>query len=269
MAGKEVAKKETGTEAALYDYGEFDGAGFEGQTKDDYAIPFIGVLQPMSPQLDELEDAKAGMVINTVTNDVYKGTDGVAFIPCLTQHVYVEWVPREQGGGIVGVHTLGSDLVRECKANQDFGKYVTPEGNDLIETFYVYGILVKEDGASEQVVIAFSSTKIKKYKQWMTKARTIQVPGPGGRRITPPLFAHRYRLKTVKEKNKKGEFWNWSVAFDGPDASACRLAPTDPLFQEAVGCASMVKSGEAKADYSSQATAGEGAAEDDGQDIPF
>lgn len=234
------------------DYGDYAGAGFENQDRSDYSIPFLSVLQGLSPELESIETAKPGHILNKVTQEVYPGKDGVAFVPCYTQHVYVEWVPRDAGGGIVGIHELTSPVVAEARANAKVGKFALANGSELIETFYVYGILVGDNGETTQAVVAFTSTKIKKYKAWMTKARTIQIRLPDGRRINPPLFAHKYRLKTVKEKNTKGEFYNWEVAFDGATAEECRLAPTSELFQEAAQCMELVKSGAAKADFSTE-----------------
>lgn len=236
---------------ATYDYGEHAGAGFENTSKDDFSIPFFNVLQATSPEIETIDVAKPGMIINSVTKDLFKGNEGIAFIPVLTQHVFVEWKPREQGGGFVAVHQLDSDYVVHAKETQEFGEYKTPNGNDLVETFYVYGLRVSEDGA-EQAVLAFTSTKIKKYKAWLTKARAIQIALPGGRRVTPPLFAHRYRVKTVKEKNNQGEFYNVEITFDGENAVACRLAPDSEYFQSALAVKTMVESGQAKAAYQTQ-----------------
>ena len=49
-------------------------AGREGADKDSYAIPFLLVLQPLSPQVvDKLvPGAEAGMLLNSVTNELYK-----------------------------------------------------------------------------------------------------------------------------------------------------------------------------------------------------
>lgn len=258
----EVAVKDTNTEVAEYGaYADYAGAGFENQTSDDYSIPFLQILQAISPQIQENDALRLGMILNTVTGEVFDGKVGVTFIPATTQHQFVEWIPRDAGGGFVAVHETTSDLVRACVAAQEFGTYTTPEGNDLIETFYVYGIMIDADGNASEAVIGFSSTKIKKYKGWMTKAKTIQIPLPDGRRIPAPLFAHRYRLKTVSEKNKKGQFFNWdAIVFDGENAQAARLLPSDPLFQAAVGIKRLLEEGKARAAYESQ-TPGTGADE--------
>lgn len=264
---KAVATQEKGGAVAIYDYSQFAGAGFENHTRDDYTIPFLGVLQSMSPQIETIAEAKPGMLINTVTNTVIDGKRGVAFVPAQTQHVFVEWKTRESGGGFVGLHNLDSDIVKKCRAEQQFGKLKLPNGNDLIETFYVYGVMITETSV-EQAVIAFTSTKIKAYKRWMSRAHTIQVALPDGRRVPAPLFAHRYRLTTVKEKNNKGEFYNFVIEFDGVDANACRLGPDNEVFQQAVAFRELVQQGAAKAAYETQSTGGSAGGEEDA-DIPF
>jgi hypothetical protein len=251
-----------------YDYSAYAGQGFESQTRDDYTVPFLGILQANSPLLQTKASAKAGMLVNTVTQDVFEGKDGIAFIPVDTQHVVVEWKPRNLGGGFVAMHQLSSELITKVKAEQEFGKYKTtkgdPNSNDLIETFYVYGIFVHPNGSSEQMLIAFTSTKIKTYKRWMTKARAIQLPLPDGRRINPPLFAHRYRITTQSEKNAKGSFFNFQIDFDGEDASKCRLATTDAHFQEAVSFFELLKEGKIKAAFDTQEKS-----DGEEEDIPF
>lgn len=265
MAKNEVATKNQNTAMAEYGaYEDYAGAGFENQTSDDYSIPFLHILQALSPQLEDNDTLRQGMILNTVTGEVWDGKKGIAFVPATTQHVYVEWKPRDMGGGFVAIHEVGSELVRTCVDEQPFGTYVTPDGNELIETFYVYGIAVDDEGNASEAVIAFNSTKIKKYKGWMTKAKTIQIPLPDGRRIPAPLFAHRYRLKTVSEKNNKGQYYNWdSVAFDGANAMEARLLPNDPLFQAAVNIKELIEKGAARAAYESQ-TPGSGSDEAQG-----
>lgn len=250
---KELAKQEASQlPVSNYDYGDDAGIGFGNQSTDDYSIPFVDILQGLSPELNTIEDAKPGHIINKVTGDVTSGKDGIAFIPCFTRHAYVEWKSRDAGGGYVREHAVDSPFVQELRQSQPLGKYKTPDGNELIETFYVYGVVVKPDTTLEQVILTFTSTKIGLYKNWMTKAKSIQIPLADGRRITPPLFAHRYRLKTqLIEKN--GYKWhNWLITFDGADAAACRLPPNDGAYQFAKETARIVAEGLVKVDYSKQ-----------------
>lgn len=267
---KAVAVKSENGAVAVQDYSQYAGQGFESHTREDYAVPFLGVLQSNSPMVETNATARPGMLLNTVTQDTYDGKAGIIFIPADTQHVVVEWKPRDQGGGFVMIHQLDSDLIKKVKAEQEFGKWKTVKGdlksNDLIETFYVYGIFVGPGGAAEQMIFAFTSTKIKVYKRWMTKARTVQLALPDGKRINPPLFAHKYRVTSISEKNAKGTFFNFNVDFDEGSADKARLATDDPLFQSAVAFYELIKAGNIKAAYDTQTEAG---TDPDEPEIPF
>jgi hypothetical protein len=213
-------------------YGEYAGAGFDNQTSEDMSIPFLGVLQALSPELQpgaqKIKGAEVGNLINTVTKELFDGEkNGVVFQPADTNHVFVEWKPRNQGGGFVAVHQLDSEIVASAKAKAEkFGKYKTDAGNDLIETFYIAGLLHRSADLAEQVenapepmIVAFTSTKIKAYKQIMTRLRTFK-----GK---PPLFAHRLLIKTWTETNAEGTFANFTITpAVNNDVAASLIPPT-------------------------------------------
>ncbi len=262
--GKEVAKVTEEPKAIQGSgYAADAGAGFEDTTSKDYALPFLGILQKGSPQVDPdqdayIEGAKAGQVFNTVTGDRYDGDKGIIFIPVHHEHKYVEWIPRDLGGGFVGLHAPDSPEVLKARedAGTDFGKL--PFGdNQLAETFYMYGIRVDADGNTEQCVIAFASTQIRAYKAWMTKARGIKLRDDNDRPFPAPLFAHRYRLSTNLQENKKGKWHGWRIGFDGTSASEARIPVDDPLYEEAKGLRELVMSGLAKLDFDKQNLGGE------------
>lgn len=247
------------------------GAGFEDTTAADYALPMLGILQKMSPQVDEDQDAhipgaKAGMVFNTVTQEMYDGERGILFIPVHREHKFVEWVPREIGGGLVEVHAPDSPVVLKAKADSgsDFGKLSLGD-NQLAETFYVYGLRVDEDGNTDQAVIPFASTQIRTYKAWMTKARGIKLRDPETNRPFPaPMFAHVYRLTTHLQENKKGKWHGWRVAFNGANAAEARLPLGSPLYDEAKALRDLVTRGLTKINIEqSQGLGGEVVSEED------
>lgn len=199
-------------EVAVPSYGEFEGTGYEGTSQDDYAIPYLNVLQGLSPEVgaegedSKVEGAAAGMMINSVTKQLIQRDPGLVFVPVTTEHAYVEWRPRESGGGIVGRHLRDSEVVRAAKTEYDFGAYKTEGGNDLIETFYMFGYELDDVDAAEPggaLVISFWSTKIKVYKGIMQTLRTFK-----GK---PPLFANRLRITTVAQKNAQGNFFNFKI----------------------------------------------------------
>jgi hypothetical protein len=274
---KKLAVQEPRAVVAALDYGDDAGAGFEGQTKDDLVMPFINVLQPLSKQVTGavgeggVEGARAGMLYNTVTQELFDGKNGLQFVPAFTVHQFVEWVPRKQGGGFVGIHELDSEVIAEAKAkSKRYGRYSTAYdhegngvGNDLVETYYVYGAAISEDGQPQPAVLAFTSTKIKAYRAWNTK---LQLFSNG----KIPLFAFLTRVVGAKQKNKEGEYFVFELAPANGAIAESLLSPTDPRFTAAKNVREMIKSGVARADYERQEAAGGAEAErGDPEKAPF
>lgn len=201
---------------APHNYGELSGKGSENLTSADMAIPFLQVLQAMSPECTRgkpefLPDARPGMLLDTVSKQLFDGEAGLLIVPVTTAHTYIEWVPRDKGGGIRGVHMPESDFVKKAKeaAGVNIGKIpVAPKApneppTELIETFQIFAMLLDDVNATEvsgKYVIPFTSTKIKRYKNAMTVLHTVKG--------NPPLFAHRVRLVVVPDQNNKGSFFN-------------------------------------------------------------
>ena len=68
------AEAQATTQLAVVDMNMFEadaGVGLENVGQDDLALPFLKVLSRQDPILDELENAKAGDIYNTVTGEVY------------------------------------------------------------------------------------------------------------------------------------------------------------------------------------------------------
>jgi hypothetical protein len=247
----EVAERPSTAVGQVYDYGGDAGAGFEGTKGSDLSIPFLQVLQANSPQVEDQkpEGAAAGMLYNTVTGELTKGE--VVFLPVHKQDSYVEWVPRDSGGGFVGLHAPDSAEVKAAIAangGDRFKKLVTGKGNDLIETHYMYGLLLDETGTQTQgfAVLAFASTKIKPYRDWTTAMYMVK-----GR---PPLFAFRAKIATVKQKNEKGSYFNYHISPFGNTWVEGLINPQTEaaLLQEARDFKKLVESGVARANFESQ-----------------
>jgi len=274
MASKEVAKKE---DAALAAWGSYagDATGFEDTDKSELAIPFINLLQSNS-ELVEAGDAKAGQFFNNVMENV---ADELTIIPCARQRVFVEWVPVDDGGGLVAVHDPDSEFVQDAvRANDGSTRdiKVADGKHDLVETIYVYSLVLNEEGDYERAVISFSSSKLKPYRQFYTKASS-QMVRVGDRKFQLPMWAHRWKVTSTEEVSKRNgkKFKNLALRFDGKSAKECRFNPNDELFQAAEDFHDMVVGGVAKADLStadgmSEAGVGEGGggATKEG-DIPF
>lgn len=256
------------TDMATFDYGDNAGDGYQDQGMDDVSIPYIAVLQALSPQVAEstVDGAKAGMLFNTITEQLYP-KEGVVFVPSLTEHVFVEWKPLAEGGGFVGVHQISSPEVAKAKAECEFGKYKTAAKNDLVETFYMYGVLLDENNEpGEFVTIAFASTKIKAYRKYNTRARMFTVTLPNGRKMNPPMYANTVRMTTVLQKNAKGSFYVpvLEPAVDN-DMISSLLPPDSAAYKSAQSFRELVQSGTARVSHDG----GAAAATTDGEAAPF
>ena len=63
MAKNDVAVKAASTELAILSDLEQDaGAGFDGMTQDDYALPFLRLLTNTSPEVGEVDGAMPGRI---------------------------------------------------------------------------------------------------------------------------------------------------------------------------------------------------------------
>lgn len=191
--------------------------GMENMGADDVAIPFLTILQAMSPQVkkgpQKIKGAEEGDIFNTVTNEVYSGEEGIMVIPCFYQKAYVEWIPRDQGGGFVRQHS-DPKILDKCIRGDDNRDILKENGHNIVTTGYHFVLLMKPDGSVERCVISMSSTQLKKSRRWNSQMMSLQVDGGGGRKVTPPMFSHVYKIKTVGEQNDQGSWYGWIINVD-------------------------------------------------------
>jgi hypothetical protein len=268
---KEVAKKGK-TDVATLNFEDDADQGFENTTSDELSVPFLNLLQALSPQIDEedpqyVEGAKAGLYYNTVSDELSKE---IVFHAAAYQHVFVEWVPREAGGGFVAVHDRNSDTVKNAiSANGGSAIDLKLGENDLIETYYLYAMIQDAEGDFGQVVVPFTSTKIKAFRDWLTRARQLMQPRANGKgKYRVPMAAVRYRLGIAKTENEKGKFYVPTIGFDKDPAdpvSACMCQDSE-LYEAVKDFGESVNEGRAKADVESQSR---GSAKEGDDEIPF
>lgn len=258
--------KETGTDVAVkdekagalaaYDYGDY--AGYEDNPEsDELLIPFLSILQPMSPEITEAdEDAspllKPGNFINSVTGEITSAKDGLVIQPVAFQSMCVEWIPREKGGGIANRYQLHDPYVRQKMKDNGNSMVGLKEGeNDLIETVYLYCNLLSTDG-SEVLgfgVLPVKSTSLQPIKGFRTALQMIK-----GK---PPVFAFKAVLSSEKKSNDSGTWWRLKVApFGGAtDWRSAMINPAEEreLLDAGASLFTMIQQGEAKADFDQEA----------------
>lgn len=190
------------------------GAGVSGMGMDDVAVPYLYILQQMSPQVDPdndsyVEGAKPGMFYNNVNEEIYEGREnGVVVIPCAYERKYVEWVDRDSGGGYVADHDIDSGILSECTPNEK-GIPVLKNGHLIVETAYHY-VYMKNPltGIWEEIIIPMKSTMLKKSRRWNKTLMATLIPGTSNQ---APRWLYPYRLKTVKETKNNNTWSNFDI----------------------------------------------------------
>lgn len=285
-------------------YDEDCGQGFENQTSADKTIPFLNLLQDMSPEVKEknekyVKGAKPGMFYISALDQLFNGDDGCVIFACYTEHTMVEWIPRNDGGGFVGKHAIDSPIVQTARANAKDRRLKIGK-NELVETFYIYAMvhrkkilppgtvaktildLVDLNEPGIPALIPFTSTKITPYKRIMTQLGMFRIPGVPAPRNAPPLWVFPILLTSVYEQREAGDSYNIKAQFAlGDKIESGLLMPkfdaSGQIFSAYQMCKEFkaaVSGGLVKVDYSASGGGGSGGSESGGgaggeQDIPF
>ena len=210
--------------------------GSQNMTQEDLALPFLKVLGQLSPEVNKrdgkyVEGAEPGMILNTVTNEVFDGTKGIDVLPVFYERKYVEWQDRGEGKGApVAIHDASSDIMSQTTRDKSF-KDRLPSGNYLENTANHYVVVLGD--SPQTALISMKATQLKISRKWNSIMMGIKLQGKNGL-FTPPTYSHIYNLKTVQMSNDKGTWFGWEVSKVGPilDQGAYQIAKS---FADKVG----------------------------------
>ena len=201
----------------LYE-GALAGGGLEEVTSEDVQIPFLRVLQALSPQIKKsdpayIKGAEQGGIFNTVTKKFWNGDDGVIVIPTYFQKKLLEFVPRSEGGGFVG-EINPKNLPKIVKEN---GMEMLENGNELVRTAQHYVKIVHDDGTLENAIVDMKKTQLKKSREWVSIMGMFKYPKEAGQNLvgkTMDSWYNMFRLTTVEESNDKGSWYTWKIVHE-------------------------------------------------------
>jgi|TARA_R100000234_G_scaffold75619_1_gene46884 hypothetical protein len=245
MASKQVAEKKA-TDVVVHEgFEELAGAGFTEVSTEDLAIPFLRILAQLSPQVNKregayVEGAEAGMIFNTVLNDVYDGVEGIKVIPCHYNRRMVEWKQRDQGGGYVDSYQP-DDPYCKTATRDERGQDVLPNGNILTNTAQFFVLLLHPELGPQRALITMSSTQLKKSRKWLSQMQSLTAKGKNGVFVLP-MMSQIYNLTTVAESNDKGSWFGWEVSRE----RQLDLDNESDMFDMAVAFAKSVRAGDVK-----------------------
>lgn len=197
----------------LRQFQEDAGLGMETMGREDFAIPFLSIIQSLSPQRDKnhakfIEGAAEGMFFNSVTSQLLGET--VDVVPVHFEKVWNEWRPNR--GGYVGTHSTREDAA---------AKKADP-ANDVLDTANHYLLLLDADGNSTGVVLSCTKTRMKVSRAWNTRMSMLKAKAvKDGKEVSfvRPTFSRVYTLRSVQDQNAAGQKYYSFRVEDGPDAS--------------------------------------------------
>jgi len=179
--------------------------GQENVGVDDLTIPRLGVIQDLSPQHKEskpeyIEGAKAGMLFNNVTSELYDKS--VIFVPVYFRKEWVIWKLQSAGGGFEGAFDSEDEAIEAFKSSDS----ITEETHEVVDMAQHFGMLIHENRPPEEIVISMSKSKLKVSRQLNTLVKMA-----GGDR-----FSKAYKISAVEDQNNEGQdYHNFGVTAIG------------------------------------------------------
>lgn len=225
-----------GLPAELMDHMVADAGMGVSTSADEVGIPFLYILQDLSPQVkkrDEayIEGSEVGDIYNNITKEVIPAAVGIEFIPCGFEAAQVEWKPDR--GGFAGKHPHDTPLRSQLVQKQDGDKIVMvlPSGNILTETKYHYGFYRRAGSQDrwEACVIGMASSMIKCSREFEGLKRKTYLPNGA----VAPAFSKLYIFRSTLVKKNNNEWFVWAVSQDrwvsGEEYAAGRAFATSIL----------------------------------------
>lgn len=178
----------------------------------DIAVPMLYVLQPMSPQVLDGNEARIpgalpSMLYLSVLEEIYAGigneAKGLDFVPCFYERKLVEWKLKEKGGGFIAAYPSDHSIQNTAKPD-DKNRLMLPNGHQLVETAYRY-LLVKADKSWVQCIMPMKSTALKYSRRLGSMIQAAVIPGSENQ---APSFLYIYKVKTVSERNDMGTWYS-------------------------------------------------------------
>lgn len=208
-----------GLPADLADRFEQDAGKGTSQDAKDNLVPMIAILQDKSPQVDKMDPkfidgCESGMIwLKGVPDPFVAGEEGIVVQPCFFFKNFVEWMPRDKGGGFVGIWATPPKEAKEVvdPKNRNKVKWVMPSGSEIIEARYHVVRVFREDGGRPQFVIPFSSTGHTVSRGWMNLMNSF--PLKSGK--PAPSYARLYRLRLKYNKKPAGSWWSFDPTDEG------------------------------------------------------
>ena len=152
--------------------------GIENMSQDDIALPFLKVLGQLSPEINKVhakykEGAEPGMILNTVSGQLYDGSKGVDVIPVHYRRQLVEWQDRGSSTGApVAIHNAESDIMSKTTRDKSH-KDRLPNGNYIENTANHFVLMLGDNPTT--ALISMKATQLKISRKWNSMMMGIKL----------------------------------------------------------------------------------------------
>lgn len=234
---------------------EEDAAGSQ-ELVTSGALARLTILQALSPQLNPRHEAfiagaKAGDIVDIMSKETFEAP--LPVLPCIVDERYLEWAPRESGGGLKGIYTTQQAKARLAQCTIDGPRRITPEGNSVDRTLQVHVLNLAALGS--RCVIPFTRSSFKIGDGWLHRLQNEKVVKPEGGFIVPRPWYHVWFLNVAEKTNAKGSWLVFRPERGPVFAGIGSEPPFVPDFQdyrrEAKEYEMAIIKGEIAADYTS------------------
>lgn len=170
---KEIAVKEEATVPALTNTTDWmSGAGLDEFEQSDFKLPYLSMLQAMSPQTkprepDYIAGAVEGKIMHSLTKELY---DSVRVLPCRVQKRFQTWEIDQKGKPTQMIKEL---TLQEATAIKPYvknvaGKNFLSDGSLLVEKWQWYVIVFPEDSVPYRACLTMKASQLKNSKLWVS-----------------------------------------------------------------------------------------------------
>jgi len=194
-----TTRNETALTSAREDFIEKgDLSGTEDITADDLRLPRLAFAQGLSEQMQEgnsnyIAELRMAEMFNDLTSEIY-GKGPMTFVPVKREVRYIEFAPREDGGGLLDPDVPPGDP--RTKWSVVDGRRVPPAATKFVE-FVV--LLLKGEDPPEPIVLSIKDTN--KFNRRAAERLTGFI-----KLRQKPIYAGLYTIQSKNEKNDKGTF---------------------------------------------------------------
>jgi hypothetical protein len=221
---KEVAKKDA---TNVVDLDKYRGAGTERLDKSAIKPPRLKLLQAMSPELMDNEDLRAGMFVNSVTEENFKE---ITLMPVILWTSFILWGDRDEGHGLLaraddGVHWDNphvhyehpkmkgvvwstADTVRESGlANWGSSNPSDPQSKPAAREYFNVLCLNVDDLDGTPFILSFYSAALKYGHKFRDSIAAFSHKGPAWQR--------QFKLKAATDQRGDDKFFVPKLTADG------------------------------------------------------